>query len=120
MRKHGKISYWSINLFLLLSSSVLFAFSQPCFLVSTGLPFLAYIIFVPLFILIRRISLPASFVWGGIYGVLNYCIFSYWLWGFHPLAMYIVALEYFCYYMVTIPLLWFYRTVDHLDWVRVH
>ena len=105
MRKHGKISYWSINLFLLLSSSVLFAFSQPCFLVSTGLPFLAYIIFVPLFILIRRISLPASFVWGGIYGVLNYCIFSYWLWGFHPLAMYIVALEYFCYYMVTILLL---------------
>lgn len=37
--------------------------------------------------------------------MLNYCIFSYWLWGFHPLAMYIVALEYFGYYMLTVPLL---------------
>ena len=105
MQKHRKLSYWSVNASLLLSSSVFFAFSQPGFLVSTGLPFLAYIIFVPLFILVRRISLLSSFLWGGIYGVFNYCIFSYWLWGFHPLAMYIVALEYFFYYMLTIPLL---------------
>ena len=105
MQKHRKLSYWSVNAALLLSSSVLFAFSQPGFLLSTGLPFLAYIIFVPLFILVRRISFLSSFLWGGIYGVFNYCIFSYWLWGFHPLAMYIVALEYFFYYMLTIPLL---------------
>ena len=105
MQERRKLPYWCVNAFLLLSSSVLFAFSQPGFLVSTGLPLLAYIIFVPLFILIRRISFPFSFLWGEIYGVLNYCIFSYWLWGFHPLAMYIVALEYFFYYMLTIPLL---------------
>ena len=105
MQSGRKLAYWSLNVFLLLSSSALFALSQPGFLVSTGLPFLAYIIFVPLFILIRRISFRSAFLWGGIYGVLNYCIFSYWLWGFHPLAMYIVALEYFLYYMTTIPLL---------------
>jgi len=105
MQKGRKLAYWGVNVALLVSSSAFFAFSQPGFLVSTGLPFLAYIVFIPLFILIRRISPLSSFLWGGIYGVLNYCIFSYWLWGFHPLAMYIVALEYFFYYMLTIPLL---------------
>lgn len=105
MQRDRKLAYWGVNVALLVSSSVLFAFSQPGFLVSAGLPFLAYFIFVPLFILLRRLSFLSSFLWGGIYGVLNYCIFSYWLWGFHPLAMYIVALEYFFYYMLTIPLL---------------
>ncbi|AIW88466.1 MULTISPECIES: apolipoprotein N-acyltransferase [unclassified Treponema] len=105
MQRSRSLAYWGVNAALLVSSSALFAFSQPGFLISTGLPFLAYIIFIPLFILVRRISLPSSFLWGGIYGVLNYCIFSYWLWGFHPLAMYIVALEYFFYYMLTVPLL---------------
>ena len=105
MQKHRTLSYWIVNVSLLLSSSVLFAFAQPGFLVSSGLPLLAYIVFIPLFILVRRIPLLFSFLWGGIYGILNYCIFSYWLWGFHPLAMYVVALEYFFYYMLTIPLL---------------
>ena len=105
MQRDRKLVDWSVNVSLLVSSSVLFAFSQPCFLVPTGLPFLAYITFVPLFILVRRISFLSSFLWGGIYGVLNYCIFSYWLWDFHPLAMYIVVLEYFLYYMLTVPLL---------------
>ena len=105
MQRSRKLAYWGVNVALLISSSALFAFSQPGFLVSTGLPFLAYFIFVPLFILVRRISFLSSFLWGGIYGVFNYCIFSYWLWGFHPLAMYIVALEYFFYYMLTVPLL---------------
>ena len=100
-----KLTYWGQNVLLLVSSSILFAFSQPGFFVPTGLPVFAYIIFVPLFILIRRISFLSSFIWGGVFGALNYCIFSYWLWSFHPLAMYIVALEYFLYYMLTIPLL---------------
>jgi len=105
MQRNRKLTDWSINILLLVSSSVLFALSQPGFLCSTGLPFFAYFIFVPLFLLVRRISFKSSFLWGGLYGMLNYCIFSYWLWGFHPLAMYIVALEYFCYYMMTVPLL---------------
>ena len=105
MQRGRKLAYWGVNVALLVSSSALFAFSQPGFLVSAGLPFLAYFVFIPLFILLRRVSFLSSFLWGGIYGVLNYCIFSYWLWGFHPLAMYIVALEYFFYYIVTIPLL---------------
>lgn len=105
MPQKRNFTSWSVNIFLLVSSSALFALAHPGFLFSAGVPFFAYFIFIPLFILIRRISLPASFLWGGIYGMLNYYIFSYWLWGFHPLAMYIVALEYFFYYMLTIPLL---------------
>lgn len=105
MQRSRKLTDLGVNLLLLVSSSVLFAFSQPGFLFYTGLPFLAYITFIPLFILIRRISFGWCFLWGGIYGALNYCIFSYWLWVFHPLAMYIVAFEYFVYYMLTVPLL---------------
>ena len=75
MQRSRKLAYWGVNVALLISSSALFAFSQPGFLVSTGLPFLAYFIFVPLFILVRRISFLSSFLWGGIYGVFNYCIF---------------------------------------------
>ena len=105
MQRGKEFIDWSINILLLVSSSALFALSQPGFLFSAGLPFLAYFIFIPLFILIRRISLLSSCILGGLYGVLNYCIFSYWLWSFHPLAMYIVALEYFFYYMPTVLLL---------------
>lgn len=124
MPQKRNFTSWSVNIFLLVSSSALFALAHPGFLFSAGVPFFAYFIFIPLFILIRRISLSASFLWGGIYGMLNYCIFSYWLWGFHPLAMYIVALEYFFYYMLTIPLLKaadilfpvrFSCTMDYLD-----
>lgn len=104
IRSRGLAS-WSVNVALLVGSALLFAFSQPGFLVSTGLPFLAYFVFVPLFILVRRVSFVASFFWGGLYGALSYCIFAYWLWDFHPLALYIVAAEYFFYCMAAVSLL---------------
>lgn len=122
MQKNRKLTDWSINVLLLVSSSVLFALSHPCFLFHGGMPFLAYFIFIPLFILIRRITFLYSFLWGGLYAILNYCLFSYWLWTFHPLAMYIVAVEYFFYYMLTIPLLkladiWFPKYGFIIQWL---
>lgn len=105
MQRNSKRASWGVNAALLVSSSILFALSQPSFFIPTGLPVLAYVVFVPLFLLVRRISFAFSFLWGGACGALNYCLFAYWLWDFHPLAMYIVAAEYFFYYAATIPLL---------------
>lgn len=105
MLNKESLTHFGINVLLLVCSSLLFALAQPNFIVCKGLPVLAYFIYIPLFILVRRISFFASFGWGGIYGFLNYFIFGYWLWGFHPLAIYIVTLQYFFYYALTVPLL---------------
>lgn len=105
MQKSRKLASWSVNVALLVSSSILFALSQPGFFVSTGIPVLAYIAFVPFFLLVRRVSFLFSFLWGGVYGALSYCAFASWLWSFHPLALYIIAVEYFFYYAAAVPLL---------------
>ncbi len=105
MSKRERSARWSINVLLLAGSSILFAFSHPNFFVYKGGPLCAYFALFPLFVLIRRISLPASFVWGGIYGALSYSLFAYWLFIFHPLTIYIIALQYCIYCMLLIPLL---------------
>ena len=122
MLNRESFTRFGINILLLVCSSLLFALAQPNFLVYKGLPFFAYFIYIPLFILVRRISFFASFGWGGIYGFLNYFIFGYWLWGFHPLAIYIVTLQYFFYYALTVPLLkaadmWFPRYGYIVQWI---
>lgn len=94
-----------INFALLILAVFLFALPQPNLLSVTGFPLLAYIAFVPLFILVRRVSFFASFIWGAVYGMLCYCVFTYWLGVFHPLAMYVIGMLYFCYLLMTVPLL---------------
>ncbi|ULQ59853.1 hypothetical protein K7I13_00390 [Brucepastera parasyntrophica] len=42
---------------------------------------------------------------GAFYGLLCYCLYTYWLAAFHPLAMYVIAALYFFYLMITVPLL---------------
>lgn len=94
-----------INCVLLLLAAWFFALPQPNLASSSGFPIIAYFAFVPAFILIRRISFKASFIWGALYGTLSYCIFTYWLAVFHPLAMYVIGTLYFIYYLMAIPLL---------------
>lgn len=94
-----------VNLALLVVSVLFFALPQPNFLNVRGFPLIAYVAFVPLFILVRRVSFRASFVWGALYGTLCYCLFTYWLAVFHPLAMYIIAILYCLWCMAVLPLL---------------
>lgn len=96
---------FAVNLFLLVLSVLFFALPQPNLLSLKGFPFFAYIAFIPLFILIRRISFRASFLWGGFYGMLSYCVFTYWLGVFHPLALYVIATLYFIYLLLAVPIL---------------
>ncbi len=118
----SKLNAFFVNFFLLVLSVLLFALPQPNLISLHGFPFLAYIAFVPLFLLVRRISFKSSFVWGGMYGLLSYCLFTYWLGVFHPLAMYVIGILYFFWLLCIIPLLKladsaFPKRGDILQWV---
>jgi len=62
MRKH------LINFSLLILGIFLFALPQPTFISIKGLPFLAYIAFIPIFLLINRASWKTIWLWGIAYG----------------------------------------------------
>ena len=101
----GRLRSFLINSALLVSAVIFFALPQPNLVSLHGFPLIGWIAFVPLFLLVRRVSFRASFLWGGIYGMLCYCLFTYWLAVFHPLAMYIIAGLYFLWMLAILPLL---------------
>ncbi|AEJ19752.1 apolipoprotein N-acyltransferase [Gracilinema caldarium] len=93
------------NIVLILLAAVLFALSFPNLLTAQGIPFLAWVSYAPVFYLISRISLGASFIWGALYGYTAYGLFNYWLSVFHPLAGLIVGCIYLTYFALLFPLL---------------
>jgi apolipoprotein N-acyltransferase len=86
-----------INLGLVLLGDLLFAGAFPNLFIEKGFPLFAWFAYIPVFILLRRVSLGASFFWGALYGYTAYGIFNYWLSVFHPLAGLIVGLLYLVY-----------------------
>jgi apolipoprotein N-acyltransferase len=101
----SSISVFLVNIALLACAVLFFALPQPNLLSLKGFPVFAYVAFIPLFILIRRVSFKASFLWGAFYGLFCYCVFTYWLGLFHPLAMYVIGTLYFFYLMLAVPAL---------------
>ncbi len=89
----------------LLLASVLFALAFPNPLFKEGLPLFAWLAFIPVFWLIRQVSLASSIVWGGLYGFISYGLYNYWLTWFHPLAGLIVGFISAGYFLVLFPLL---------------
>jgi apolipoprotein N-acyltransferase len=96
---------FAVNLALVLFGALLFAASFPNLAVKGGIPILAWIAYVPVFLVIRRSSPVSSVFWGALYGYTAYGLFNYWLSVFHPLAGLIVGLIYLCYFAVLFPLL---------------
>ncbi|MDR1971543.1 MAG: apolipoprotein N-acyltransferase [Treponema sp.] len=94
-----------INLALAALGMILFALSFPNLLVEKGLPLLAWAAWTPVFLLISRVSLPASIFWGALYGYGAYSLFNYWLGVFHPMAGLIVYSIYVVYMALCFPLL---------------
>lgn len=93
------------NLGLLILGIVLFSLSFPNLLVENGVPFLAWIAYVPVFFLVRRVNTAASVFWGALYGYGAYMVFNYWLAGFHPIAGLVVCSIYLVYMAFLFPLL---------------
>ncbi|MDR0402428.1 MAG: apolipoprotein N-acyltransferase [Treponema sp.] len=105
MERQSRTKDFFINLGLLALGIALFALSFPNLLVLNGIPILAWIAYVPVFILLRRTALPASVFWGALYGYLSYNVFNYWLSVFHPIAGLVVCSIYLVYMAVLFPLL---------------
>ncbi|HOS35874.1 MAG TPA: apolipoprotein N-acyltransferase [Treponemataceae bacterium] len=101
----GRLGPFLVNCALLVVAVIFFALPQPNLLSLHGFPIVGWFAFVPLFLLVRRISFRSSFLWGALYGILCYCVFTYWLAVFHPLAMYIIAALYCLWMLAVVPLL---------------
>jgi apolipoprotein N-acyltransferase len=94
-----------INLGLVALGAVLFALSFPNLLIERGFAPAAWVAWIPVFLLVGRVSLPASILWGVLYSYGAYSLFNYWLGAFHPLAGFIVNTIYVIYLGLTFPLL---------------
>jgi apolipoprotein N-acyltransferase len=94
-----------VNLGLLALGSFLFAASFPNPLFAGGGALLAWLAYVPVFVLIRRVSLRTAALWGALYGYSAYSLFNYWLGAFHPLAGLFVGILYLLWFTFLFPLL---------------
>lgn len=98
-------SFFFCNFFLAVLGAIFFAGSHSNYFFLKGLPFLAYISLVPFFILIKRVSLKYVSLWGAFCGILSYFLFNFWIIFFHPLAVYIIIIQYAFVYACLFPVL---------------
>ncbi|MCL2190915.1 MAG: apolipoprotein N-acyltransferase [Treponema sp.] len=103
-------------------AALLFAGSFPNPLIENGVPFLAWVAYVPVFFLLYRVSLGASALWGALYGYTAYLLFNYWLADFHPLAGIIVHGVYMLYmallfFVLRLAIVFFPRRAYLAHWV---
>jgi apolipoprotein N-acyltransferase len=94
-----------INAAAILLSALLFAASFPNPIFNYGIPFLAWVAYVPVFWVINRGSLATSVLWGALYGYTAYLLFIPWLGAFHPMARLFVSVLQLVYMAVLFPLL---------------
>jgi len=103
-------------------AALLFAGSFPNPLIENGVPFLAWVAYVPVFFLLYRVSLGVSALWGALYGYTAYLLFNYWLADFHPLAGIIVHGIYMLYmaalfFILRLAIVFFPRRAYIAHWV---
>jgi apolipoprotein N-acyltransferase len=84
--KKDEIIHFSVNVTHVIVAAFLFFLAFPNVIKETGFPFLLWIGFIPLFLLIYRTELPFCFAWGALYGALSMGLFNYWLLAFHLAA----------------------------------
>lgn len=101
----SRLRKFFLSVFLLLLSILLFALPQPNILTVQGIPILAYIALVPVFLLVRLVSWKTVWLYGFLYGLGSYCLFTYWLATFHPMGILVISGMYGIYLMLTFPLL---------------
>ncbi len=77
------------NLLLILAGAFLFAFSNPNPIVKHGFPLAAWIMYVPLFVVIKKSSFKSCWLYTGLYGMLCVAAYAWWLFNYDPLCLYI-------------------------------
>ena len=94
-----------INVSLLVSGILLFALPQPSFIYARGLPFISYFSFIPIFLLTRRLSGKSVWLYGMLYGIGCYVVFTSWLANFHPMGITVISFLYGLQLCLVFPLL---------------
>lgn len=97
----NKLKSFLINIFLLILGSFLFAFSNPGFVFSEGLGFLAWIAYIPVFVLVYRLSFKTVWIYGFVYGVFSYMLYVSWLVIFSPVGSIAIEAMYGVFLMLT-------------------
>jgi apolipoprotein N-acyltransferase len=95
----------TMDLLLLVLSSLLFALSFPSVISTWGLAPVAFVAIIPVFMVVHRSSWKVIVPYGAFYGFITYLIFNYWLSTFHPLAIIIVPAIYATYFIFLFPVL---------------
>jgi apolipoprotein N-acyltransferase len=118
------VQSFCVGLGLTALSVLLFVGSFPNLLMERGIPFLAWIAYVPVLVLLRRVNLGAAVFWGALYGYAAYGLFNYWLSAFHPLAGLIVNSIYLVYnallfFALKLAIVWFPRRFYLAQWLIV-
>jgi len=82
------------KLLLVLFAAVLFILANPNFLITRGLGFLAWIYYIPVFILVKKSNLKEIWLYGFLYGFLSFAGYSYWLLVSYKAAYFLVIFGY--------------------------
>ena len=77
------------NLLLIIAGAILFAISNPNPIIKHGFPVAAWIMYVPLFFIIKRSSIKICWLYTGLYGMLCVAAYAWWLFNYDPLCLYI-------------------------------
>ena len=80
---------------LVLISSFLFFISHPNAILKNGFFITGFFIYCPVLILIKSCSLKNVWFYGGLYGIISYTLYAYWLATFHPLGLLLACVSYF-------------------------
>ena len=77
--KKNPINNFFQNFSLLLVSVLLFILANPNFINNKGFGFLAWFYYIPLLFLIHKASIKSVWLYGGLFGLLFYSGYAYWL-----------------------------------------
>ncbi len=94
-KKSFSVSQTIFKLFLLLISAAFFWLSNPNIFFEDGLGWLAWLNYLPVLLLIRKINIKQAILYGGFFGAISYGLYGYWLNTFHPFGLIIVCIGYF-------------------------
>ena len=96
IKKQRKSLQNFVSCFLLILASVLlFILEHPGFILKNGFGLLAFFSYIPLLFAIKRCNVPYSALAGGVYGVLCYALFGFWLGKYSVPGYLAVAAGYF-------------------------
>jgi apolipoprotein N-acyltransferase len=86
------------KLFLTLLSALLFALAHPNPVFNNWLAPLAWVMYLPALLVIRRSAPPACLFWGAVYGFTSFSLFNYWLAAYQFMAGIAVSVIYLFYF----------------------